>query len=218
MPSSWNVASAPIHRKLEKRYSGIHYWRFSPSLDLLRKHFKKYLPDRHAITANRWLKPFGSTVLHPHLWHLTRDSVAGGVAIGMFCGLLPAPFQMATAAIASLIFKTNLPVAVLTTLYTNPVTFVPLYILAYYIGLVVTGNGTENLTVVPPEFEWRNWDQWFSTMMDWFVTMGKPLIVGLLLLATSLSLLGYFLVQWIWRFNVSSAWRKRKKIRRSKKR
>ena len=49
---------------------------------------------------------------HPNLWHLHRRSVAGGVAVGMFCGLIPGPFQMIGAAIMSVLFRVNLPVAV----------------------------------------------------------------------------------------------------------
>ena len=93
----------------------------------MRKHLRKFLPDHEAIRANRWLAPFENTLLHPRLWHLNRHSAAGGVAVGLFCGLIPGPFQMLGAAIGAVAFRVNLPLALLTTLYTNPLTIVPLY-------------------------------------------------------------------------------------------
>ena len=96
----------------------------------MRKHLKKYLPDHEAIHGNRWLRPFRNSLLHPRLWHLNRRSAAGAVAAGLFCGLIPGPLQMLGAAICALVFRVNLPLALLVTLYTNPFTIVPLYVLA----------------------------------------------------------------------------------------
>jgi uncharacterized protein (DUF2062 family) len=63
------------------------------------------------------------------LWHLHRRSVAGGFAVGMFAGLVPGsnPVQFAVAALMAIGFKVNLPIAVIVTLYSNPLTIVPLY-------------------------------------------------------------------------------------------
>ncbi len=82
----------------------------------------------------------GHRLQHPNLWHLHRRSVSGGVAVGMFCGLIPAPFQMISAALMSVLFRVNLPVAIFTTLYTNPFTTIPLYWVAYMLGALVTGQ------------------------------------------------------------------------------
>ena len=66
-----------------------------------RKFFRKYLPSHEAVRQNRYIARFGTLLHHPNLWHLNRHSVAGGVAIGMFAGLVPGPFQMLIAAIAA---------------------------------------------------------------------------------------------------------------------
>jgi len=55
----------------------------------MRKFFRKFLPHHETVMSQRWIKPFGSWLHHPNLWHLHRRSVAGGVAIGLFCGLIP---------------------------------------------------------------------------------------------------------------------------------
>ena len=62
---------------------------------------------------------FGDSLFHPALWHLNRRSAAGGVAVGLFCGLIPGPLQMLGAGIACVLFRVNLPVSLVTTLYTE---------------------------------------------------------------------------------------------------
>src|SRR5438046_10173159 len=87
-----------------------------------RKFFRKYLPSREAIRNNRYIARFGTLLLHPNLWHVNRRSVSGGVAAGMFAGLVPGsnPVQFAFAALLAVAFRVNLPVAIAVTLYNNP--------------------------------------------------------------------------------------------------
>ena len=107
-----------------------------------RKFFRKYLPSHDSVKQNRHVARFGAFLHHPNLWHLNRHSVAGGVAIGMFSGLVPGPFQMLAAALLCILTKVNLPVALVTTFYTNPFTIGPLYFAAYQIGrLLIGGDG-----------------------------------------------------------------------------
>ena len=173
-----------------------------------KKYFRKFLPDHEAIKQNRWIRPFGALLHHPNLWHLNRRSVAGGVAIGMFCGLIPGPFQMIGAALLAVLFRANLPVAMCTTLYTNPFTIVPLYMLAYELGAFVTGqhNGLPTAHFMLPEVSWGNW---YTVLLDWIVSLGKPFAVGLLLLATGLAIAGYFVVRVLWYSVVVWEWRRR---------
>src|SRR5204863_7130467 len=120
-----------------------------------RKFFRKYLPSHESIRQNRYIARFGTLLHHPNPWHLNRHSVAGGVAIGMFSGLVPGPLQMLTAAILAVPLRVNLPVALATTLYTNPLTIGPLYVIAYWIGtLFVPGDGAPFSH--PPGFDWSN--------------------------------------------------------------
>ena len=95
-----------------------------------RKFFKKYLPSHETVRNNKHVARFGGLLQHPNLWHLNRQSVAGGVAVGMFSGLVPGPLQMLSAALLAIPLRVNLPVALATTLYTNPFTIGPLYVLA----------------------------------------------------------------------------------------
>lgn len=174
----------------------------------MRQLLKKYLPDHQSIHANPWLRPFASTLLHPRLWHLNRHSAAGAVAAGMFCGLIPGPLQMLGAAICALVFRVNLPLAMFVTLYTNPFTIVPLYVLAYQIGRLLTGDSSS--FIAPPVFDPTSFVAWTTAMQNWMLAAAKPLGIGLLALACGLAVLGYMATKAAWRLYLIRAWRQRK--------
>lgn len=179
-----------------------------------RKYFRKYLPDAAKIRSHRMVGVFGSLLHHPNLWHLNRESVAGGVAIGLFAGLVPGPLQMLTAALLAVPLHRNLPVALVTTLYTNPFTIVPLYLLAYEYGSLLLGAGGGAPLVAPPDFDWAQLGASVSALVHWSLSLGKPLAVGLVALAFTLAALGYFGVHLAWRAYVVLAWRARRRSRR----
>jgi uncharacterized protein len=174
----------------------------------MRRHIRKFLPDHEAIRSNRWLAPFENTLLHPRLWHLNRRSAAGAVAAGMFCGLIPGPLQMLGAAICAVVFRVNLPLAMLTTLYTNPFTILPLYVAAFAIGQAAL-PGDDRHFVVPPEPGAAGLVAWVSALIDWMIGLGAPLALGLVLLAAGLALAGYVLVRVVWRIYLVRAWHRR---------
>ncbi|MEW5789545.1 MAG: DUF2062 domain-containing protein [Pseudomonadota bacterium] len=175
-----------------------------------RKYFRKYLPDHETMRDHkhlRWARPL---LKHPNLWHLNRHSVAGGVACGLFGGLIPGPVQMVTAAILAVIFRVNLPVAVVTTLYTNPLTWGPLILAAYAVGSLITGgNGAPAAAL---EFEWGNQSlaEFFPAFWHWLMGLGETFLIGSLILASVLAVLGYVLVQLGWRLYLLAYLRRRK--------
>ncbi len=175
----------------------------------MRRYLKKFLPDYEAIRANPWLRPFQSSLLHPRLWHLNRHSAAGAVAVGLFCGLIPGPLQMIGAAIGALVFRVNLPLGLLVTLYTNPFTIVPLYLLAYQLGRLLIGDNTG--FVAPPEFGATSFGNWTDAMRIWMLGVSMPLGVGLVTLACALSLVGYLATRVAWRIYLVHAWRRRQR-------
>lgn len=176
----------------------------------MKNFFKRHLPNSDTVKQNRWLRPFGGWLHQPNLWHLHRRGVAGGVAIGLFCGLIPGPLQMISAALLAVLWRVNLPVALFTTLYTNPFTIVPLYVLAYKLGAWVSG-AQSGVMVVQPPFPELHWHYLMAELWDWLLMLGKPFLIGLPLLAISLSVVGYFAVRMAWRVAVVLRWRARKR-------
>jgi len=178
-----------------------------------RKLFRKYLPDPAVVRSSRLGRTFGGWLDHPNLWHLNRDSVAGAVAIGLFAGLIPGPLQMLTALLLAILLRRNLPVALLMTLYTNPFTIVPLYLLAYAYGNLLLGGGHGEAAIQHFDMDWARFFDSMVRFTDWTLALGKPLLVGLVALGLTLAFLGYVAVLLAWRAYVVRAWRKRRRAR-----
>ena len=181
-----------------------------------RKFFRKYLPDADTVRSGRMVSMFGPWLRHPNLWHLNRKSVPGAVAIGLFAGLIPGPLQMLTALLLAVPLKKNIPVALIATLYTNPFTIVPLYLIAYQYGSLFLPGARH--AGAPPlyEMDWGDWIGSIQSLLDWALALGKPLAIGLVALALTLALAGYFVVALGWRAYVVLAWRRRKKNRHNR--
>jgi uncharacterized protein len=180
----------------------------------MRKIFRRLLPRHESVNSNRWLRPFANSLLHPRLWHLNRHSVAGAVSVGLFCGLIPGPLQMFSAALACMVLRANLPLALVTTLYTNPLTIVPIYFAAYFIGVFATGGSMEGF-VEPPTMGDDGFLEWATAFLTWTVGLGKPLAIGLVVLASALAVGGYFVTRGIYRWWLIRAWHKRSEKRRA---
>ncbi|MDO5686312.1 MAG: DUF2062 domain-containing protein [Neisseria sp.] len=160
------------------------------------------LPTRERIFASRWARPFAPFFDKPYFWSLNRRKVALAVAIGLFCGLMPGPTQMMSALLVAYLLRAQLPVAVFTTLYTNPFTYLPLYYLAYELGRNVLG-------LPPPDLNMPEWHAWQEQSALWWSTYGKPLLLGVPLLGSLFALTGYVTVRTVWRCLTVRRWRQR---------
>lgn len=161
----------------------------------LLERIKRHIPTRQQIFASRWSRPFAPYFNRPEFWSTNRHQIALSVAVGLFCGLMPGPTQMLSALLAAYLLRTNLPIAMFTTLYTNPITYMPLYFAAYKIGAAVLR--------IPPadKLHFPDWGQagYFSQLGEWLMGAGKPLLIGVPILGSSLAIIGYFIVWFGWR-------------------
>jgi len=184
--------------------------------------FFKRLPSAQSLKQMRFLRPFAHHLEHHALWQFNRKAVAGGVAVGLFFGLLIPFAQIFLAALAAIALRVNLPVAAFSTLVSNPLTFPPIYYLAWRIGEFLTG-GRETVpeTVIVNDIAQAVTVQqgevtgWFPNLLLWLQSVGLPLVLGLLLLAVAGAALGYVLVSTLWKFNVGRRWRRRSRLRAS---
>ncbi len=112
---------------------------------------------------------------------------------------------MISAALLAILLRVNLPVAVFTTLYTNPFTIVPLYLLAYEIGIRISGANSS----AAPAFPELHWHDGFAQVWVWLKALGEPLLIGLPVLAVGLALGGYIVVRLAWRLYVVWKWYRR---------
>lgn len=176
---------------------------------MARKLFKRFVRYSDALLQTKIIRSLGPWIRHPNLWHLNKRSVAGGVAVGLASGLIPGPLQMLAATILAAIFKVNLPLALVTTFYTNPFTIVPLYVLAYTLGGMITGESVRNISI--PSFEWSlsSFTTSIGDFFTWILSLGHTLVIGLLMEIILFAIVGYLVVRLGWRFHVIYEWRKR---------
>jgi hypothetical protein len=179
-----------------------------------RKFLRKYLPDADTVRSHRMVGWFGGWLHHPNLWHLNRRSVPAAVAIGLFCGLIPGPLQMLGALLLAVPLRKNIPVALIVTLYTNPFTIVPLYVLAYGYGQLLLGAANSALPFEPFVWSWSDIGGSLAGLGAWTMALGKPLAIGLVALGSTLAVVGYFAVELGWRAYVILSWRARARKRK----
>lgn len=175
----------------------------------MKKFLKNKLPGPEIITENRYLRFLAPWLGHPRLWHMHRRSVALGIAIGLITGLLPGPVQIVLALLVAIPLRANVLAAAFATFYTNPLTFIPLYLMAFKIGGFITGEQARSINV--PDFEWSLASVWTAIpdLFRWVLSLGDTLLIGLAIQATAFAVCGYFLTLIVWRIAVTHRWRNR---------
>jgi uncharacterized protein (DUF2062 family) len=183
---------------------------------MVRRKLKRWLPNEEELRTRRSLRWLGPLLRRPWLWHLTRRRVAAGAAIGVFFGFLIPVLQIAAAAAVALVLRANLPVAAVATLVSNPLTYVPIWVAAYQTGAAILGQSVdaeqarakaEALAAkleAPPKDDARDWSRRV-------LSIGKPLMLGLLVFAVIGAAVTWALVNAAWIGAV--AWRRRRRQR-----
>lgn len=174
-----------------------------------RRGWRDWLPCPQALQGNRWLRWIGPALHHPRLWHLNRRGVALGLALGLFFGLLIPIAQMPLAGGAAVLLRANVPMAVASTLVTNPVTFAPVYYAAWRTGSAILGDDGRSKPPLPQAEGEAAPAAWWERAWEHLQQAGKPLLLGLAIFATGFGLLGYLLVTLVWRLKVLLARRRR---------
>jgi len=150
------------------------------------------MPHHTRVKEHRYLQVFGDALHEPNLWHINRRSMAGAFAVGLFFAWVPMPLQMLMAAAAAIAFHTNLALSVGLVWISNPVTIPPMFYFAYLVGTWVIGTP-------PQEFEFQLSFEWLTSELS---SSWKPFLTGCFILATSSSIIGYFVVSRFWVYTV----------------
>jgi len=175
--------------------------------------FKRFLPDPDKLSNTWGLRWLGPALKHPRLWHFSRRGIALGLGLGIFFGLLVPIAQIPMSAAFAVLLRANVPTAVASTLVTNPVTFGPIYYMAYKTGATLLGVDHEP---PPPPAPDDTGELDLKTLWHKLTGVGKPLLLGLSIFAAAGGLGAYFLVSWIWRLKVWWNRRERSRKRRQK--
>ena len=175
---------------------------------------RRMLPAPDVLRRSRWLRWLGPALYDPRLWRMSRRGVALGMSLGVFFGLLVPIAQIPLAAGAAVVLRANVPTAIASTLVTNPITFGPVYFVAWRLGTFVLGEPDRPPPAADePEAgpEARPGETALARAWRHVTGVGKPLAVGLSILAVVIGLLTYAVVSGVWYLKVAWAWRARRR-------
>ncbi len=140
----------------------------------------RLVPRRRHLRGGRLHRFLGEGFFRPQLWALTTPELAKGFALGLFIGCTPTMgVQFVLAGVTAFFLRVNVPIALLATLISNPLTAPFLYPLEYKLGLWLVGTPTEASLAG------------FPSALASFVYYARPLWAGSLLTAAVCSALGY---------------------------
>lgn len=143
----------------------------------------------------RWLGPL---LDRPGLWHFDRRSVALGAALGVFFGFMIPVAQILASALVALLLRANLPVAAVSTLVSNPLTYGPIFVLAHRTGTALLGEVPDPVEEAHVEEQARAPIDDPKTWGERFGAIGKPLALGLAVFAVAGGIIVWVLVNLLW--------------------
>lgn len=127
-----------------------------------------------------------SRLMHADMIRASRVGVCRGLAIGMFWGFAPMPFQMIPATFFCWLARANLPAAIICVWISNPFTYAPIFFAEYKIGVFLSGE---------PGISWDEFrmmmNEGENLIMHLLQRIGEPLLHGALVAATFMALSGY---------------------------
>lgn len=147
------------------------------------------------------LKPVAHWLTNPKIWHFNRRAIATGIAIGLFFGSLPIVGQMLLAAVVAIAMQVNMPIAVVATWISNPLTMPFFYTANYYFGAWLLHRPAIHLN----DIDWS---------LDGLLKLGGevlvPLFFGSVVVGVILSALSFIVIRLLWRLHIVISHRARK--------
>jgi len=181
-----------------------------------RKILRRWLPSPETVQKHRSLRWLGPLLRRPWLWQVNRRRIAAGVAIGVFFGFIAPVLQIAFSAVFALILRANLPVAVVSTLVSNPFTYAPIAVLAYRTGAAVLGEHVDESHSAALEADVKEGSIDKRTWAQRLAAIGKPLMVGLSIFAVTGGFVGWLLVHLLWGLGTLLRVRRRRAQRKAR--
>ena len=156
-----------------------------------RKFFRRLsAPYRQNHEQSTWyLRPFQLLLAHPVYISINRRSITAGLALGVFVGLLPFLGHAPVAVLLAVLLRVNVPVAVVATLLTNPLTLGPILYGEYRLGAWLMGQPPMAVSLDLP------WEELMSALAGAW----RPLWLGAAVAAPVGSALTYLVGNAAWR-------------------
>lgn len=169
-----------------------------------RRILRKILPSQATLRDRWFLRPFDALLHDPSLWSTHRRNTTRSLALGIFIAFIPFPVHTVLAGVSAIYLRTNVPVAILASWITNPITFGPLYYGCYRLGLLLSGK---QATTDREGFSGIG----VGNMLE---DIGEPLLLGCLVAGAAISGLCYWSVNRLWVWYVRRRFGRRRSLAR----
>lgn len=180
-------------------------------LDPLSRWLQRNTPRREDLENSRWIRPFGGRVLQSDLWRFTRRSVPRGVAVGLMVGifLMIPGLQIVGAALLSVPFRANIPLAAAMTFLSNPATTPFILVASIFVGNAL-GYHADTSTFYALYERGAGAGEWLA----WLASDAAPaLVTGLFVIAAVSAAVGYVISVFVWRWWTARKWKRRASLR-----
>jgi uncharacterized protein len=164
-----------------------------------RRLLKKICPSPGVLQKRWYLRPFGDRIADPRIWALHRRAVTTAFGVGLAIAFIPLPVHMVVAGVVAIACRINFAAIYGATLLVNPLTCVPVYYTAYRVGTTLLG-------ISPEGFHFHPTWEWFQTSLE---PVWKPFLLGCTACAVVAGLLGWLVLELIWRWRVTARYRAR---------
>ena len=174
------------------------------------KHFfQSWLPSPEKVNNMKIMKIFGNKISSPQLWYVNRKSISKAMFIGTFWGILPIPLHSLLIVLTVVLFNANLPIGLLMAWIMNPLTIIPILLLAFWIGSKIYHVHMINQDMLLGVFhQIQHWIENFGHgHID--LSLAKILATGLLIEALIMAVVLCITTRLYWRWTVIKKWRLR---------
>ncbi|GAC1660321.1 MAG: hypothetical protein PVS2B3_13510 [Steroidobacteraceae bacterium] len=165
-----------------------------------RRLLKKFIPAPQFLRDRWFLRPFGTRLQDPQLWTLHRRGVTPAFGAGLAICFVPLPVHLLLACTTAVVCRLNIAVTCATTFLLNPFSAVPVYYAAYRVGAALMHAPRQHFKFVPT--------------LGWFrhglAPVWQPFVLGCLVCGVVAGVLGWALLELLWRAQVSSRYRRRR--------
>lgn len=173
---------------------------------------KAWLPKPEDLQKNKVIRLFAPFLADARLWHLNRTSLSRAVYIGVLCAYFPLPGQMPLAIIGALLFRANIAMSVGLTWLTNPITTIPIFWGAYYVGAKLLGEPVIGVSTIGAML--ADITRWlFDNGNNPFIAQQffslKAFVLGLVVMAILTSVILGVAFNLFWRYKITKNWQKR---------
>lgn len=178
-----------------------------------KQQLKAWLPTPEQLRQNKVVSRLMPFLADPRLWHMNRGSMVRAVFVGVMCAFLPLPGQMPLAIFGAILVRANVPMSIALTWITNPLTGIPVFWAAYWLGATLLGEppiGLRTIGVLMTDLTLWLFGEGNNPFVDNQFFSFKAFVLGIAICAILTSIVLSLALNIFWKYRIAKDWKTRK--------